>query len=136
MIIKGILNNIKERRQDVSHVVNIPDELSLVSGDQFHVMDRHNVSLLMSPDPDHVCHHDPVVIVTSAPANSKLRDEVREQFRGKAPVIFLLGATTEKLQHGLREEHLKFNDIIQIDVVDSYTNLPYKTIYSFIWINR
>ena len=73
------LNNIKERRQDVS-VVNIPDELSLVSGDQFHVMDRHNVSLLMSPDPDHVCHHGPVVMVTSAPANSKLRaSTVRHQ---------------------------------------------------------
>ena len=62
--------------------------------------------------------------------------EVREQFRGKAPVIFLLGTTSEKLQHGLREEHYQFNDIIQIDVVDSYTNLPYKTIFSFIWINR
>lgn len=99
-------------------------------------MDRHNVSLLLSPDPDHVCHHDPVVIVTSAPANSELRAEVREQFRGKAAVLFLLGATTEQLQHDLREEHLKFNDIIQIDVVDSYTNLPYKTIFSFLWINR
>ena len=107
-----------------------------MSGDQFHVMDRHNVSLQMSPDPDLVCHHHPVVIVTSAPANSKLRDEVRDQYRAKAPVIFLLGATSEKLQHGLREEHLKFNDIIQIDIHDSYTNVPYKTIFSFIWINR
>ena len=134
-MLQGILNNIKERRQDVS-VVNIPDELSLVSGDQFHVMDRHNVSLLMSPDPDHVCHHDPVVIVTSAPANYKLRDEVRAQYRAKAPVIFLLGATSEKLQDDLREEHLKYDDIIQIDIHDSYTNVPYKTISSFLWINR
>ena len=137
---KGILSNIRERRQDVSHVVDIPHELSLMlmssDPDQFHVMDRHNVSLLMSPDPDHLCHHDPVVIVTSAPANSELRAEVREQFRGKAAVLFLLGATTEQLQHDLKEEHLKFNDIIQIDVVDSYTNLPYKTIFSFLWINR
>ena len=99
-------------------------------------MDRHNVSLLMSPDPDHVCHHDPVVIVTSAPANSKLRDEVRAHYRDKAPVIFLLGATSEKLQDDLREEHLKYDDIIQIDIHDSYTNVPYKTISSFLWINR
>ena len=62
--------------------------------------------------------------------------EVREQFRGKVPVIFLLGTTSERLQRGLREEHDQFNDIIQIDVVDSYTNLPYKTIFSFLWINR
>ena len=49
----------------------------------FHVMDRHNVTLLMSPDPDHMCHHDPVVIVSSALANSELRDK----YRAKAPVI-------------------------------------------------
>ena len=99
-------------------------------------MDKHNVSLLMSPDPDQVCHHHPVVIVTSAPANSKLRDEVRDQYRDKEPVIFLLGATSEKLQQDLRDEHLKYNDIIQISIHDSYTNVPYKTIFSFIWIDR
>ena len=71
-----------------------------------------------------------------APANSKLRDEVRDQYRAKAPVIFLLGVTSEKLQDELREEHLKFNDIIQIDIHDSYTNVPYKTISSFLWISR
>ena len=52
--------------------------MSLVSGDQFRVMDRHNVSLLMSPDPDIVCHRDPVILVPSAPANSDLRNEVRD----------------------------------------------------------
>ena len=120
----------------MSHVVHIPDELSLMSGAQFHVMDRHNVSLLLSPDPDHVCHHDQVVIVTSAPANSKLRTEVREQYRGKAALLFLLGATSEQLQHDLEQEHGRYNDIIQIDVHDSYKNVPYKTIFSYLWINR
>ena len=99
-------------------------------------MDRHNVSLLLSPDPAHVCHHDPVVIVTSAPANSELRTEVREQYRGKAGVLFLLGATSEQLQHDLEQEHGRYNDIIQIDVHDSYKNVPYKTIFSYLWINR
>ena len=65
-----------------------------------------------------------------------LRNEVRAQFRSKAAVVFLLGLTSEQHQRSIKEEHLRFNDIIQNDVVDSYRNLPYKPIFSFLWINR
>ena len=110
--------------------------MSLVTGDKFHVIDRPNVSLLLSPDPSTVCHHDHVVLVTSAPANSELRNEVRSQFKSKAGVVFLLGAISEQQQQSIKEEHLRFNDFLQNDIVDSYKNLQYFTIFSFLWINR
>ena len=134
IIIIVILYNIHERSLEVS-TVNIPGNLSLVTGDQFHVIDRPNVSLLLSPDPDTVCHHDHVFLVPSATANFELRNQVRAQFKNKAGVVFLLGLTSEQHQRSIKEEHLRFNDIIQNDVVDSYRNIPYKTIFSFLWIN-
>ena len=129
------MNNIQARSLKVS-TVDIPENLSLVTGDQFHVIDKPNVSLLLSPDPGTVCHHDHVFLVPSAPANSELRNQVRAQFKNKAGVVFLLGLTSEQQQEYIKEEHLRFNDIIQNDVLDSYLNLPYKTIFSFLWINR
>ena len=129
------MKNIHERGLEVS-TVDTSVNLSLVTGDQFHVIDKPNVSLLLSPDPDTVCHHDHVFLVPSAPANTELRNQVRAQFKNKAGVVFLLGLTSEQQQEYIKEEHLRFNDIIQNDVLDSYLNLPYKTIFSFLWINR
>ena len=129
------MNNIHERSLEVS-TVNTSGNLSLVTGDQFHVIDRPNVSLLLSPDPDTVCHHDHVILVPSAPANMGLRNEVRAQFKSKAAVVFLLGVTSEQQQKSIKEEHLRFNDIIQIGIVDGYRKIQYKTIFSFLWINR
>ena len=129
------MNNINERSLEVSPV-NTLGNLSLVTGDQFHVIDRPNVGLLLSPDPGTVCHHDHVILVTSAPANSELRNEVRAQFKSKAGVVFLLGAISEQQQQSIKEEHLRFNDFLQNDIVDSYKNLQYFTIFSFLWINR
>ena len=136
LIFLGILNIIHERSLEVSTVKNTLGNLSLVTGDQFHVIDRPNVSLLLSPDPGTVCHHDHVILVTSAPANSELRNEVRAQFKSKAGVVFLLGAISEQQQQSIKEEHLRFNDFLQNDIVDSYKNLQYFTIFSFLWINR
>ena len=130
------MNNIHARNLLEVSAVNSSKDMSLVTGDMFHVINRPNVSLLLSPDPSTVCHHDHVVLVTSAPANSELRNEVRAQFKSKAGVVFLLGLTSEQQQESIKEEHLRFNDIIQNDVLDSYLNLPYKTIFSFLWINR
>ena len=135
IIIIVILYNIHERSLEVT-TVNIPGNLSLVTGDQFHVIDRPNVSLLLSPDPGSACHHDHVILVTSAPANSELRNDVRAQFKSKAGVVFLLGAISEQQQQSVKEEHLRFNDFLQNDIVDSYKNLQYFTIFSFLWINR
>ena len=135
IIIIVILKNIHERGLEVS-TVDTSVNLSLVTGDQFHVIDRPNVSLLLSPDPGTVCHHDHVILVTSAPANSELRNEVRAQFKSKAGVVFLLGAISEQQQQSIKEEHLRFNDFLQNDIVDSYKNLQYFTIFSFLWINR
>ena len=137
LISLGILNNIQARSLLEVSTVNISGNLSLVTGDhQFHVIDRPNVSLRLSPDPSSVCHHDHVILVTSAPANLKLRNEVRAQFKSKAGVVFLLGAISEQQQQSIKEEHLRFNDFLQSDIVDSYRNLQYFTIFSFLWINR
>ena len=129
------MKNIHERGLEVS-TVDTSVNLSLVTGDQFHVIDRPNVSLRLSPDPSSVCHHDHVILVTSAPANSELRNEVRAQFKSKAGVVFLLGAISEQQQQSIKEEHLRFNDFLQSDIVDSYKNLQYFTIFTFLWINR
>ena len=135
IIIIVILNNIHERSLKVS-TVNFSKDMSLVTGDQFHVIDRPNVSLLLSPDPGTVCHHDHVFLVPSAPANTELRNQVRAQFKNKAGVVFLLGLTSEQHQHSIKVEDLRFNDIIQIGIVDGYRKIQYKTIFSFLWINR
>ena len=130
------MNNIRERSLLEVSTDNISGNVPLVMGDQFHVIDRPNVSLLLSPDPSSVCHHDYVILVISAPANLELRNEVRAQFKSKAGVVFLLGAISEQQQQSIKEEHLKFNDFLQNDIIDSYKNLQYFTIFSFLWINR
>ena len=130
------MNNIRQRSLLEVSTDNISGNVPLVMGDQFHVIDRPNVSLLLSPDPSSVCHHDHVILITSAPANSELRNEVRAQFKSKAGVVFLLGAISEQQQQSIKEEHLRFNDFLQNDIVDSYKNLQYFTIFSFLWINR
>ena len=78
-----------------------------------------------------------VVVVPSAPRNTELRNTVREQFKGKAFTLFLLGRPhTEDGDKLLAEENKEHGDILQADFPDSYSTVPYKTIMGFIWVKR
>ena len=149
-----ILQQRRTPSQPPASPLNISyDVSSVTSGPHFHLVERDNVSLLLSPDTD-VCQHKHIFVVTSAAANRELRDEgelqccsaadlpgcdchlsrvVRDYLRGRAGWIFLHG-TLEK--ENLREESEAFGDILQGDFPDTYDFLSHKVIMSFIWVNK
>ena len=52
-------------------------------------------------------------------------------------LVFLLGATNvEKIQFLLETEAEKNDDILQINVEDSYHTLSYKSLSGFLWIKK
>ena len=52
-------------------------------------------------------------------------------------LVFLLGATNvETIQFLLETEAEKNNDILQINVEDSYHTLSYKSLSGFLWIKK
>ena len=101
----------------------------------FDLFTKTGVSMPIKPTKK--CEHLHVVLATSAPGNMDLRNRLRDQLRGKAFLVFLLGKTgsmeAEKL---LQEESRMKGDILQGDFIDSYRNLAYKTVMGFIWVNR
>lgn len=82
-----------------------------------------------------------LVLVLSAPANFKQREQTRAQnwaphnlHRGKIQIVFLLGRVKDQhLQDELEKENSEWGDILQFSVEDGYHNLPYKTIAGFLW---
>ncbi|XP_022100319.1 beta-1,3-galactosyltransferase 1-like [Acanthaster planci] len=49
--------------------------------------------------------------------------------------MFLLGQTAnETVRNGVFHESIRFNDIIQENFIDAYTNLTYKTMMGFRWV--
>jgi len=101
----------------------------------FHLFDQSNVSMLLSPTVN--CDSKHVLVVPSAPHNTVLRTRLRSQFAGKAFLLFLLART--KYEGGdelLAAENAEHGDILQGNFPDSYSTLAYKTVMSFIWVNR
>ena len=101
----------------------------------FQIFGVPTVSLLLSPK--RVCDTQYVVVAPSAPANTLLRNRLRDQLRGKVFLLFILARpNTIEGDRLLREESTKEGDILQGDFKDSYRTVPYKTIMAFIWIKR
>ena len=105
------------------------------SKQSFNLFDQTNVAMLLSPTI--LCDMKHVVVVPSAPRNIDLRKTVREQFKGKAFILFLLARPpTEDGDEILALENKEYGDILQGDFPDSYSTVPYKTVMSFIWVKK
>ena len=63
---------------------------------------------------------------------------VRENLRGKAGIIFVLGNPSSDKQRNssLEVENDQHSDILQGDFVDGYPHLSHMVIMSFIWTNK
>ena len=76
--LSGILKQWRTRAQTFPPPLNISFDLGAVTdGDQFHVVDRSNVSILLSPDTQ-LCHNKLIFVITSAGPNRHLRNNGME----------------------------------------------------------
>merc|ERR1712126_169063 len=104
-------------------------------GDQYHVAELSNVSLLQTPDIN-VCSNKNVFLVTSAPNNVQLRNQIRKDLKARSGVIFLIGQRDEQISRMLKAENSKNGDILQGTIEDSYRTLAHKIILGFLWIEK
>ena len=94
---------------------------------------QRNVRLLLSPAP---CapHHWLLTMVSSGPANTKLRQQWRRRVAGRPglKVVFLVANTTSAAaQAELEAEHEAEGDIVQCGVEDGHRLLGYKEVAPF-----
>merc|ERR1711973_106636 len=112
-----------------------PEVHQLINGENFHVAELQNVTLLQTPDID-VCNHKNVFLVTSHPKHFQLRSKIRKTIRGRDGVIFLAGQKDEKTSRKLESENRKNGDILQGTMPDSYKHLAHQIILGFLWIEK
>ncbi len=99
------------------------------------VIDQQNITVLKKPSADHF--KDVVFVILTAPGNYEKRQRTREQlqkFSSKISWIFLIGTSTHDNDKKLAAEISENGDFLQISVRDSYDNLAYKTLASFLWL--
>ena len=68
---------IRIRREQTPPPLTLTGDISLLSdaeGKTFNIVDRDNVSILLSPELN-VCQHNHIFIITSAPQNIRLRNK-------------------------------------------------------------
>ncbi|KAF6022152.1 hypothetical protein EB796_019535 [Bugula neritina] len=88
--------------------------------------------------------HNFVILIPSSPKNFVSRRAVRrtwgsplEMKRLSSRIVFFVGLTNDtELQTRIISESQRLNDIVQIDMIDSYYNLTLKTIGMFIWASN
>jgi len=109
------------------------------------VIDQDNVRFRLSPLPG--CNAaSSVVVVLSTYNNFKQRNNFRTNIKNLTDtrVIFLVGELAsshhkdqaDHLQDQLAGEHMLHQDVLQISLPDTYKTTMYKTLASFVWINR
>ncbi|GFS04945.1 hexosyltransferase [Elysia marginata] len=85
---------------------------------------------------------DYIIIVHSATAYFKRRQEIRETYGGRGVfgnvtqrVVFMLGSTTDTVTTRLiQQEALQHGDVVQGRFQDSYYNLTHKAVMGFRWV--
>lgn len=85
-----------------------------------------------------------ITLVTSAPANQKARQAIRETWGGEVQVrghrvmtLFMMGQSSDPgLAKQLVEEAQEKGDLVQGRFLDSYTNLTLKTLSMLAWARR
>ncbi|XP_014774687.1 probable serine/threonine-protein kinase ifkA [Octopus bimaculoides] len=92
-----------------------------------------------------ICHTDVrlVILVESPPSNQESRNAIRKTWgaisqvsSSNVRVVFLLGKSNNPHENTLAEHEYWLNqDIVQIDFVDAYANLTYKTLSGLHWVN-
>ena len=83
-----------------------------------------------------------IAFVTVSPKSFEKRNLIRstwandKNLKSKAKVIFLLGRSNESIVNlKIKNESLKYGDIVQNDFMDTYYNLTIKTIMGFKWVS-
>ncbi|XP_078506539.1 beta-1,3-galactosyltransferase 5-like [Lissotriton helveticus] len=85
-----------------------------------------------------------IILVSSSPGQRRARSVIRSTWAsvthasGK-PIrtVFLLGTRySQKMQDSLASEHAVFDDLVQKDFFDSYSNLILKTLMGFQWVSE
>lgn len=104
---------------------------------------------------DHFCQiYSPylLVLIPSRSSNFKVRKTIRETYglmsRDKVPevngrkidviirTLFVIGTSNnETVEERIFNEHMKYRDILQVDVIDSYYNLTAKLLHALKWVN-
>lgn len=93
-----------------------------------------------------------IILILSAPLNFNRRNAIRETWLklhdrdrtvesaklGNAKHYFVVGGLgLNSMQvRGINDEQLKHNDILILPLIDSFTNLTYKVLKSFEWLNE
>ncbi len=91
-------------------------------------------------NPDHIM--DVFVLVVSAPNHFDKRDMLRMTWLQHLPKrrgghAFFIGRTeNETVEERIRSESENFQDIIQLDITDSYANLTLKTVALLHWVTN
>lgn len=86
-----------------------------------------------------------VLVVPVAPANLEAREAIRQTWGSQSVVqgeevhtLFMLGITegdhAEQVQEQIKQENLKYGDLIQSNFLDSYLNLTIKTMVILDWL--
>ena len=83
-----------------------------------------------------------IAFVPVSPNSFEIRDLIRSTWANdkylklKAKVIFLIGKSNESVVNlQIKNESLKYSDIVQNDFMDTYYNLTIKTIMGFKWVS-
>lgn len=84
-----------------------------------------------------------VIIVESPPSNRMARDAIRNTWgmvsqmsKSEIRVVFLLGKSNLYPENQLAKvEHWHNQDVVQIDFMDAYANLTYKTLTGLHWVH-
>lgn len=92
-----------------------------------------------------ICHTDVrlVILVESPPSNQDSRNAIRKTWgavsqvsSSNVRVVFLLGKSNNPHENTLAEHEYWLNqDIVQINFIDAYANLTYKTLSGLHWVN-
>ena len=104
--------------------------------DSYNILNRRNVSFLLSPT---TCMNKVpllLLMVSSGPRNKINRDRWRKDVQGREGVrlVFLVAkAVTELDQDMLEEEHDEHDDIVQSSLEDGHRMLGYKILMGYVW---
>ncbi|XP_041368253.1 beta-1,3-galactosyltransferase 5-like [Gigantopelta aegis] len=116
-----------------------------------YVVNRHQYTFLRNGS--HICEHTAhsvIIVIFSTPTHQKLRQAIRNTWAGAisngnwmgsslgsraAKVVFLFGkCVSHSLEQILDYEERRYNDIIQVDVLETYKNMTRKSLAALLWV--
>lgn len=125
-------------------VVESNDELDINSGKLKNRIHPNNLNLIL--EPTGVCsneeHVDPkiLVYVFSRVGSTSLRSTIRNAWSSRfdrVRAVFVIGQSENSiLADEIQKESLTYGDLIQGDFVDTYRNLPFKSLSAWMWATK